>query len=94
MKAGKVFRCNGIEAYLQNQLEQAAMDRKTREVSGDALREALRRIDPDGTLVPDSREYKAMEKMIRGWLHSYGPQKTFEMVRCSAQHVEAWRKFL
>ncbi len=60
----------------------------------ETLSEALKLIDPSGTLVPGSSQYDVIVEMIESWIHQHGPEEALDMARKSARHLGVWRKHL
>ena len=60
----------------------------------DPLSNALKLIDPTGTLVPGSQEHDTVSYMLQGWIDRNGPDQALCMARMGATHLESWRKFL
>jgi hypothetical protein len=60
----------------------------------DTLNKALRLIDPDGTLVPGTRQHDRIREMIEIWLRQHRPEEVLEMARYSAKYLKVWRKVL
>lgn len=56
--------------------------------------EAMRRIDPDATLVPGTLEYDTIKDMIICWLEQCGPEYALFMAEVGAKHLDRWRKLL
>ena len=73
---------------LGNPCQNATMD------SNDTLNESLRLIDPEGMLVPGTRQHDRIREMIEIWLRLHGPEKTLEMARYSAKYLMVWWKVL
>lgn len=62
--------------------------------SDNLIVDAIRLIDPEGSLEPESRQYDVIVEMIEGWIRQHGPAKALDMARNNAKHLDAWRKFL
>jgi hypothetical protein len=60
----------------------------------DTLSEALKLIDPSGSLEPGTNPYSVIVEMIESWIHQHGPYAALEMARKSARHLDVWRKHL
>ena len=60
----------------------------------DTLSEALKMIDPSGTLVPGTSQYNVIVDMIQSWIRQHGPKEALDMARKSARHYDVWRKHL
>jgi hypothetical protein len=58
------------------------------------LAQAVKLIDPSGTIVPGSSQYSVIVEMIESWIHQHGPYAALEMARKSARHLDVWRKHL
>lgn len=58
------------------------------EGKSDGVPEALRPIDPPGTLMPGSRQYDVIVEMIEDWIRQHGPEEALEMARKSAGHLD------
>ncbi len=60
----------------------------------DTLNEAIKLIDPEGMLIPDTRQYDRIWEMLEIWLRQHGPEETLEMARYSAKYLKVWWKVL
>jgi len=60
----------------------------------DTLNEALRLIDPDGTLVPGTRQHDRIREMVEIWLRRHSPEEVLEMARNRAKYLNVWWKVL
>jgi hypothetical protein len=60
----------------------------------DTLSEAIRLIDPEGMLVPGTRQYDRIREMIEIWIGQHGPDEALEMARNSAKYLKVWWKVL
>ena len=58
------------------------------------IAQAIKLIDPSGTLVPGTEEYDTIRCMIQGWIRQYGQSRALCMARLGAKHLDGWRKFL
>jgi hypothetical protein len=58
------------------------------------LAQAIKLIDPSGTLVPGTEDYATIRLMIQGWIGQYGRNRALCMARLGAKHLNSWRKFL
>ena len=54
----------------------------------------MRLIDPEGTLVPGTRQYDRIREMIEIWLRQHSPDEVLEMARNSAKYLKVWWKVL
>lgn len=62
--------------------------------SNDTISESLRRIDPEGMLIPGTRQHDRIREMLEIWLRQHGPDKALEMARNSAKYLKVWWKVL
>ena len=62
--------------------------------SNDTLNEALRLIDPEGMLVPGTRQHDRIREMIEIWLRRHSPEEVLEMARYSAKYLKVRWKVL
>jgi hypothetical protein len=60
----------------------------------DTLNEAIKLIDPEGMLVPGTRQYASIMEMLEIWLRQHSPDKALEMARNSAKYLKVWWKVL
>lgn len=60
---------------------------------GDTIREAMKLMDPSGTLQPGTMAYKTMRDMILRWVNECGPEYALCMAKVGAEHFERWRKY-
>jgi hypothetical protein len=60
----------------------------------DPLADALKLIDPTGTLVPGTKEHETVSYMLQGWIDQNGTDKALCMARMCRKHLGRWRKFL
>jgi hypothetical protein len=60
----------------------------------DLLSDALRLIDPSGTLVPGSREYDTVNCMIKDWIDQNGADRALCMARMCRKRLGRWLKLL
>ena len=60
----------------------------------DTLSESLRLIDPEGLLVPGTRQYDRIHEMLEIWLKQHGRDKTLEMAQNSSKYLKVWWKVL
>ena len=58
------------------------------------LSEALKLIDPTGSLKPGTDAYETIRCMVQGWIREHGPNRALCMARIGAKHLASWRKFL
>ncbi len=56
--------------------------------------QALKLLDPGGSLKPGTEAYDTICCMIRGWIREFGPNRALCMARLGAKHLDGWRKFL
>ena len=54
----------------------------------DTISEALRLIDPEGMLIPGTRQYDRISEMIEIWLRRYSRDEVLEMARYSAKYLK------
>jgi len=60
----------------------------------DTITEALRLIDPEGMLVPGTRQHDRIREMVEIWLRQHSPDEVLEMARNSAKYLKVWWKVL
>lgn len=60
----------------------------------DTLKEAIKLIDPEGMLIPDTRQYDRITEMIEIWLRRHSRDEVLEMARYSAKYLKVWWKVL
>ena len=60
----------------------------------DTQNEALKLIDPEGMLVPGTRQHTRIREMIKIWLRQHSPEEVLEMARNSAKYLKVWWKVL
>jgi hypothetical protein len=60
----------------------------------DTINEALKLIDPEGMLIPGTRQYDSIKEMLEIWIRQHGPEETLEMARNSAKYLKVWWKVL
>ena len=60
----------------------------------DTINEALKLIDPEGMLIPGTRQYDSIKEMLEFWIRQHGPVETLEMSRNSATYLKVWWKVL
>ncbi len=60
----------------------------------ETISEAIKRIDPEGMLIPGTRQYGRIWEMLEIWLRQHGAEKTLEMARYSAKYLKVWWKVL
>jgi hypothetical protein len=65
-----------------------------RKIEDETFAKVLLLIDPDGTLLPGTRQYDRISVMIRGWIDQCGPDYALCMAQIGAKHLDGWRKFL
>lgn len=58
------------------------------------LSDAIKLIDPSGTLVPGTQEHDTVSYMLQDWIDQNGPDKALCMAYLGATHLDRWRKFL
>jgi hypothetical protein len=58
------------------------------------ITEAMKLIDPEGMLVPGTRQHDRIREMIEIWLRQHRPEEVLEMARYSAKYLKVWRKVL
>ena len=58
------------------------------------LPDALKMIDPSGTLVPGTEEHETVSYMLQGWIDQSGPDKALCMARMCRKRLGRWRKFI
>lgn len=54
--------------------------------------EALKLMNPSGTLVPGTDEYDLIRDMILGWIDECGPDCALDMARKGVKHLDSWLK--
>ncbi len=54
------------------------------------IKEALKLIDPEGMLIPGTRQYDRISEMIYIWLRRHSRDEVLEMARYSAKHLKVW----
>ena len=59
----------------------------------DTVSKALELIDPSGTLVPGTIEYKTIRDLILRWIDECGPDYAICMAEVGAEHLERWRNY-
>ncbi len=60
----------------------------------DHISNALKLIDPTGTLVPGSQEYDTVSCMLKGWIDQNGADRALCMAQICRKRLGKWRKFL
>ena len=60
---------------------------------GDIIREAMKLMDPSGTLQPESVAYDMIRDMILRWIGEAGPEYALCMAKVCAERFERWRKY-
>ena len=60
----------------------------------DTIIEAIKLVDPEGMLIPGTRQYDRIWEMLEIWLRQHGPDTTLEMARNSAKFLKMWWKVL
>lgn len=60
---------------------------------GDTIREAMKLMDPSGTLQPGTMEYKVIRDMILRWISECGLEYALCMAKVCAERFERWRKY-
>ena len=58
----------------------------------DTVHEAMKLIDPSGTLVPGTEAYDAVRGMVLEWIDQCGPDYALDMAERSAKHLDLWLK--
>jgi hypothetical protein len=58
------------------------------------LSDALKLIDPSGTLVPGSQEHDMVSYLLQGWIDQSGPDQALCMARMCRKRLGRWRKYL
>ena len=59
----------------------------------DTLSDAIKVIDPSGTIVPGSDAHDTIRCMLRDWIHQYGKSRALCMARLGKKRLGRWRKF-
>ena len=75
---------NGAEYRLQKQ-KAASHQKVANDVESATLIEALKLLDPDGTLVPGTSDFDNTKAMVIKWTRRYGPGQALEMVERSVK---------
>ena len=75
---------NGAK-YLIQKVKAASNQKMANDAEHAILIEALKLLDPDGTLVPGTSECDNTKAMVLKWVRRYGPGKALEMVERSVK---------
>jgi hypothetical protein len=57
----------------------------------DALQKALGLMDPDGLLRTNHRDRTRIERMVLGWIDTYGTENALMMSQRSHRYLKAWK---
>ena len=59
---------------------------------GATFSQALKLMNPSGTLVPGTNEYDSIKDMIIGWIDECGSECALDMAKMGAVHLDMWLK--
>jgi hypothetical protein len=60
----------------------------------ETLNQAIKLIDPEGLLVPGTRQFNTIRDMLSEWIKAYGPERALYEAEQSAKFLRTWWKVL
>ena len=61
-------------------------------IEEDTLVKAIKLMDPEGIMVPGTKEHDDTKAMVTKWLNSYGTAYVLEVVMNCMKHIEVSKK--